>query len=124
VTDLRSTKTRSIVFLNRFYWPDVAATGQMLTDLAEDLAALGWDVTVVTSAGDYRGAGGSLAREETRAGVRILRVRGTHFGRHHMVGRLVDYVSYLTGALARVLLLGRRDVVVAMSDPPSSPASR
>lgn len=110
--------TPSVVFLNRFYWPDVAATGQMLTDLAEDLAAMGWKVTVVTSAVDYRGEGARFAHEETRASVRILRVRGTRFGRHRVVGRLLDYASYLAGAGTRVLLLGRRDLVVAMSDPP------
>jgi hypothetical protein len=27
-----------VVFLNRFYAPDVSATAQLLTDLAEDLA--------------------------------------------------------------------------------------
>lgn len=108
----------SAVFLNRFYWPDVAATGQMLTDLAEDLVAQGWDVTVVTGGGDYGGGRTVLPREEIRAGVRILRVRGTRFGRHRLLGRLLDYVSYLGGATMRVLRLGRRDMVVAMSDPP------
>lgn len=118
MTELRPSRPPSIVFLNRFYWPDVAATGQMLTDLAEDLTALGWDVTVVTSAGDYRGNAGRLPRDETRAGVRIVRITGTRFGRHRLAGRLLDYVSYLGGAMVRVLRLGRRDVVVAMSDPP------
>jgi len=28
-----------IVFFNRSYWPDQAATGQLLTELAEDLVA-------------------------------------------------------------------------------------
>lgn len=122
MTERPPTTAPSAVFLNRFYWPDVAATGQMLTDLAEDLVALGWDVTVVTSTGDYGGGHTALAREETRAGVRILRVRGTRFGRHRMLGRLLDYVSYLSGAMLRVLQLGRRDIVVAMSDPPFSSA--
>ena len=52
------------VFLNRFYWPDVAATGQMLADLAEDLAAAGWDVQVITSEGEYtQSDGGSPTRD-------------------------------------------------------------
>jgi hypothetical protein len=28
-----------ILFLNRSYWPDAEATGQLLTELCEDLAA-------------------------------------------------------------------------------------
>lgn len=110
----------SAVFLNRFYWPDVAATGQMLTDLAEDLVAAGWTVTVVTGAGDYDAATTAtpLPRDEVHNGVRIIRVAGTRFGRHRTMGRLLDYATYFIGALLRVLALPATDFVVAMSDPP------
>jgi hypothetical protein len=38
-----------VTFFNRSYWPDTGATGQLLTELAEDLAAQhGFDVIVVT----------------------------------------------------------------------------
>jgi hypothetical protein len=37
-----------ICFFNRSYWPDQAATGQLLTELAEDLVARhGCEVSVV-----------------------------------------------------------------------------
>jgi glycosyltransferase involved in cell wall biosynthesis len=114
----RALGAPSIVFLNRFYWPDVAATGQMLNDLAEDLAADGWSVTVITSAAAYDGRGTPLPRTEARRGVRIHRVGGTRFGRHGLPGRVLDSASYLGGALLQLLLVGRRDCVVAMSDPP------
>jgi colanic acid biosynthesis glycosyl transferase WcaI len=114
----RAPAAPSIVFLNRFYWPDVAATGQMLNDLAEDLAADGWSVTVITSAAAYDGRRSPLPRQEERHGVRIRRVGGTRFGRHGISGRILDYGTYLGGALLQLLLVGRRDVVVAMSDPP------
>jgi hypothetical protein len=39
----------SALFVNRFYAPDVSATAQLLTDLAEDLAGRGEEVAVVTS---------------------------------------------------------------------------
>jgi hypothetical protein len=36
------------VFFNRSYWPDQAATGQLLTELAQDLVCRhGWTATVV-----------------------------------------------------------------------------
>jgi hypothetical protein len=38
-----------LLFLNRFYAPDVSATAQLLTDLAEELARRGEEVTVITS---------------------------------------------------------------------------
>jgi colanic acid biosynthesis glycosyl transferase WcaI len=118
VSETKETEGPSAVFLNRFYWPDVAATGQMLTDLAEDLAGLGWRVTVITSSGDYRGQQGALPSEEWRNGVRILRSGRARFGRHSVAGRLLDYLSYLTGTFLRLLRVERQDYFVAMSDPP------
>lgn len=106
------------VFLNRFYWPDVAATAQMLTDLAEDLAAAGWAVTVVTSRSGYAARPGALPREETRNGVRILRVGPARPGFRGTLGRAVDQLGFLSRALLRSLRLPRPDVFVAMSDPP------
>lgn len=113
----RSSK-RSILFLNRFYWPDVAATGQMLTDLAEDLAAAGWTVTVVTSLSGYDAARRSAPTEQLHKEVRILRVGGTAFGRQRTIGRLLDYLTYFVGSAVRALQCPRHDVYVALTDPP------
>ena len=106
------------LFLNRFYWPDVAATGQMLADLAEDLVAAGWEVQVVTSQGEYGGTRERRPRAETHRGVRILRVRATSFGQSSLVARLADYLSYLGGACLAALGAPRPDIIVAMTDPP------
>lgn len=107
-----------VTFLNRFYWPDVAATGQMLADLAEDLAADGWQVRVVTSHARYDGDGPPLAPHEVHRGVDITRVRSTRLGRGTTLGRVLDYLSYLVGATLAALGGPRPDLVVAMTDPP------
>jgi glycosyltransferase involved in cell wall biosynthesis len=109
---------RSIVFLNRFYWPDVAATAQMLADLAEDLASAGWSVTVITSRGSYALDRKLLPGREQHNGVDIIRVSGTRFGHARTFGRALDYASYMVGALIQLLLLPRQSLIVAMSDPP------
>jgi glycosyltransferase involved in cell wall biosynthesis len=108
---------RTVVFLNRFYWPDVAATGQMLTDLAEDLARTGWDVRVITS-NSYYAVTGTLPRRETHDGVRITRIAGTHFGRAAIPGRLLDYASYVIGAMIAVAASPRGSIFVGLTDPP------
>ena len=38
-----------VIFVNRFYWPEQPATAQLLTDLAESLAAAGLSVSVITA---------------------------------------------------------------------------
>jgi colanic acid biosynthesis glycosyl transferase WcaI len=107
----------SVVFLNRFAWPDHAATGQLLSDLAEDLAAGGWQVTVLTGRARYDG-GAPLSREERHAGVHYLRVGPAGQRRHGTAGRLAAYAGYLLAAAWRLARLSRPDVVVAMTDPP------
>ena len=107
-----------VVFLNRFYAPDVAATGQMLSDLAEDLAASGWIVSVITSQTTYEAQGESSPRDEIRCGVRVRRVAATGFGRRTMPGRMLDYLSYFALSFTTLLRMPRPQVIVAMSDPP------
>lgn len=108
----------SVVFLNRFYWPDLAATAQQLTDLAEDLAAAGLAVTVVASRSAYDEPDRTLPRRETRNGVRIIRLPTSRFGRARLLGRALDYFTYWVGAWLWLLRGRRADVVVACSDPP------
>jgi glycosyltransferase involved in cell wall biosynthesis len=106
-----------LVVLNQFYWPSIAATAQLLTDLCEAVAARGHEVTVVCGQGDYLG-GERLAGREERNGVRILRVPATGFGKGTLPGRLSDYASFYALASAELMRVPAPDVVMAMSTPP------
>jgi colanic acid biosynthesis glycosyl transferase WcaI len=108
-------KRMPLLFINRFYWPDEPATAQLLTDLAESLAAAGQPVTVITS---HHGRAG-IPREELRHGVRILRVRGTRWGEKNLAGRALDFTGFSLGALVLLARIARQgDTVVVMTDPP------
>ncbi len=48
-------KNMRILFLNQYYIPDVAATGQLLADVAEELAAQGHEAHVICSRRTYCG---------------------------------------------------------------------
>jgi glycosyltransferase involved in cell wall biosynthesis len=89
----------------------------MLTDLAEDLTRIGWDVHVITS-NSYYAVTGALPRRDTHAGVRIIRVASTHFGRATVLGRLMDYASYVVGAVIAVAGSPRGSIFVGLTDPP------
>ncbi len=114
-----------MVFFNRSYYPDYGATGQLLTELCEDLVArFAFEITVV--------AGVPLAaerpvdplhwyapvRREERNGVRILRAWGTSKSPRTISGRASNYLSYFTSAAVAALRIGRPDVVVSLTDPP------
>jgi glycosyltransferase involved in cell wall biosynthesis len=113
-----------ICFFNRSYWPDQAATGQLLTELAEDLVSRhACEVTVVagralnaapgTDQSEWR-----LVTHETRRGVRIERANGTRFRPRRFGGRAANYLSYFVSAIAASFRIGRPDVVVSLTDPP------
>ncbi len=106
-------------FFNRYVYPDHSATSQLLTDLAWHLAGQGAAVTLVGSRQRYDDAGSNLSASEHIRGVDIIRVDGSQFGRNSLGGRLLDYLSYLLGAV-RVLSKQVKpgDTVVLMTDPP------
>jgi colanic acid biosynthesis glycosyl transferase WcaI len=106
-----------VLLLNQFFHPDLAATAQLATDLAEDLVQAGMEVTALATRGAYLGGGRLPARDEHR-GVRIERVRCTSLGKGSIARRLADYGSFYAAAAARCLTRSRFDVVVAMSTPP------
>jgi colanic acid biosynthesis glycosyl transferase WcaI len=108
----------SILFVNQHYWPDFASTGQHLTDLAEHLAASGFDVHVLCSRGRYVAGRVQAPAMEVHNGVTIRRLGGTGFGRARHLGRLIDYAGFY-GQFALRMLFGRRfDLVVTLTTPP------
>jgi glycosyltransferase involved in cell wall biosynthesis len=111
-----------IAFFNRSYYPDTTATGQLLTDLCEDLVRdHGCRVSVVAglpllATAQVRARG--LVSRERHNGVEILRARGTRFSKQRFAGRATNYVTYFLSATLAGLKLDKPDVVVALTDPP------
>src|SRR6188508_2826609 len=93
-----------ILVLNQYYWPGIEATAQLLAQLCEALAA-DYEVTVVT--GHLHGH--DLPAEETRNGVRIVRVRSTTYERSRLHHRAANYGSYLADSVLTALRGGRPD---------------
>jgi glycosyltransferase involved in cell wall biosynthesis len=103
-----------LIFVNRFYWPETPATGQLLTDLAEAMAARGHGVIVVTSA-----ATPTTPRSEVHRGVHIQRLAGTRWAHLSVLGKAVDFATFYAAAVWRVFRIAdRTTIVVAMTDPP------
>jgi colanic acid biosynthesis glycosyl transferase WcaI len=109
----------TLIFLNRYFYPDHSATSQMLSDLTFSLSTNGYDVRVITSRQLYDRAEKLLAPREIIGTVNIERVWTTCFGRHNLIGRAVDYMSFcLLGGWALARHAHHGDVIIAMTDPP------
>ncbi len=119
-------KPLRICFFNRSYYPDFGATGQLLTELAQDLRRdYGCAVAVVagpslleSKAARSRTRGWMAVRKERHNGVAIFRGAGTTFRPHRFAGRAANYVSYFLSACLAGMRIPRPDVVVSLTDPP------
>lgn len=109
-----------ILVLHQHYWPEIAATAQILSDVCEDLAAAGHRVMVVCGQPSYRAAVGPtrLPVREIHRGVEIRRVWSYTPKKRGIPQRLVHYSSYFATSFAAALQAGRPDVCLVMSTPP------
>ena len=107
-----------LLFINRYFYPDISATAQLLTELTEDLAAQGETITVITGKTAYTGGHSVLPEQEIYKGIRITRVGFTRFGRSHTLGRLADYLSFWISAFVNAVRAKHQDCLVVLSDPP------
>jgi len=101
-----------ILLMNQFFWPDSAATSQLLTDLARQLVADGHEIQVVCSGGGYA----PPATDEAPR-VDVFRVATIPF-RRRKVGRVLSYASFYIGAAWKGLTLPRADIVITLTTPP------
>jgi glycosyltransferase involved in cell wall biosynthesis len=112
---------RRLVFVNRFFFPDISATSQMLSDLAFGIAGAttSYEVHVLCSRQLYEDPTHLLPASQLILGVQIHRVRTTRYGRTSLPGRAIDYLSFHAAAAWQLFKLVRRDdVVIAKTDPP------
>jgi colanic acid biosynthesis glycosyl transferase WcaI len=104
-----------VFFVNRFYWPETPATGQLLTDVAEALASDGQHVTVITS----RSGTSNSPQEEIHRDVRIVRIRTPRCAPSSVIGKALAFAAFWSGGTWQLLRLARRgDIIVTLTDPP------
>ena len=114
-------KKRLLIYAH-YYAPDVAATGQILTELAEGLLD-DFDCTVICTVPSYTGR---IAMEYRRhkyfheniGGVKVLRIRVPEFRKSFMLSRLYNIVSYFVSAAWATRQIGSQDIVFSISQPP------
>ncbi len=101
-----------VLLINQFFWPDSAATSQLLTDLARAMAENGHEVYAISADGGY-----AVAADDAPPPVSIHRVRSLPFGRGWL-GRVLSYASFYVSAAWKGLTLPRPDLVLTLTTPP------
>ena len=104
-----------ILLLNQFFWPDSAATSQLLTDVARELADRGHEVHVICAEPGY-----ALEDTSEKPRVELHRVKSMRFVRGP-AARLASYGSFYLASLWKIMRVRRPDVVVTLTTPPLLP---
>jgi glycosyltransferase involved in cell wall biosynthesis len=103
------------LFINQFFPPDPAPTGQLLADVARALIQSGHSVEVVCGRASYEACVGAGDHALELADVR--RVGGAAFGRS-VLSRLVSYARFYSAAMRHAVSGPRHDVILTLTTPP------
>lgn len=109
------------MYTNYFY-PEVATTGQILTELADSLSKY-FQVTVVCAIPCYSG---KISEEYKKKrfhydkfkNINVIRVRVSEYEKGNKLSRIKHILSYLINCIFITLKIGRQNVVFTVSQPP------
>lgn len=107
-----------ILFINQAFYPDLAATAQVLTDAALRLTEEGHEVVVLTGRRGYLPPHLLYPAQEEYRGVKIIRVSPFMFGRGSKIKRILDAFVLNLAFTAKLFQMQKFDRVVAMTTPP------
>lgn len=113
---------KNLLIYAHYYYPDVASTGQILTELAEGLKD-SFHTTVICTVPSYTGRISQHYRKhkyyyENINGVDVLRIRVPEFRKNFALSRIFNILSYFFSAIAATVRVERQDYVFTISQPP------
>ena len=113
---------KSILMYTNYFYPEVATTGQILTELAEGLADT-FDVTVVCEVPSY-----AMPLEdkyktqkyyfEEYKGIKVVRVRVPEVNKQSKLSRVKYILSYFLNCIGATRKIGKFDLVFTVTQPP------
>jgi colanic acid biosynthesis glycosyl transferase WcaI len=107
------------VLVNRFCFPDEAATSRLVSSLAFSLRREGLPMHILASRMDHQRAAHRPPARESIEGVQIHRIWSSRFGRQRLLGRAIDYLTFYLSACCWLLRkLKPGDVCILCTDPP------
>ena len=109
------------VILNQYYVPDVASTGHLLYELAENIASQGAEVSVITCRPSYgpKELWQACPRNEFKNGVKVHRMFTTRYNKDSLLGRVINSVTFLFPlTLFHVLPRHKGEIFLYTTNPP------
>lgn len=114
-------KKKLLIYAHYFY-PDVASTGQILTELCEGMTDT-FDITVICVVPSYSGTIDEKYKtkriyKEEYNGIKIIRVRVPEFQKSNKISRIKNLLAYFFNSLLATLKIEKQDYIYTISQPP------
>lgn len=113
---------KNLLIYAHYYYPDVASTGQILTELAEGLKD-SFHITVICTVPSYTGKISQYYRKhkyyyENINGINVLRIRVPEFRKSFAPSRIYNIAAYFISAISATFRTENQDYVFTISQPP------
>lgn len=108
------------MILSQYFFPELISTGQLLTELAEDLTEKGCSVTVIAGQPTYYERS-QVDMEILHAGIRILRTRNTQWDKNRTLGKIANSATFFIGTLNKMFALSPDAMILVVTNPPFLP---
>ena len=115
-------KRKKILVYAHYFYPDVASTGQILTELCQGLQE-DFDITVICVVPSYDGKVDEKYKkqriyEEKYEDIHVVRVRVPEFDKKNKISRIKNILAYFFNAIYATFKVGKQDLVLSISQPP------
>ena len=110
-----------ILYFNRSFYPDIEATGQLMTDLCEELTKKGHEITVIAGQSYYLNneTKGFFIQRQIYKSIEIIRGIGSTFPKRFLLLRVINLSCYFLNALFGGFLIRKKpDLIIVGTDPP------
>ena len=114
-------KTRDILFLCQFFYPEYISSAQLPFDTVRALKHAGFSVDVLCGYPHEYLDGKDIPVKEDVDGIRIHRLKYIQTGRAGFLGRIINYFSFTFMVLLYLLKTAKYKAVVVYSNPPILP---
>jgi len=113
-----AVKPLSLLVLSPHFYPDLSATGQVLTLLCEELALLGVSVEVLCAPSTIPNEKVDERLVKEHRGIAISRLWGTRLPKERIWARLINQGTFTLSVLFRLLMDRSRRPLLVVSNPP------
>lgn len=109
---------KRLLVMGDYFYPDVASTGQLLTELCLELQN-DYDITVVTSVPLFKQEEYKLLiNHEMLQNINIIRIKTKPFDKQNKISRGIHILEYYHLVKKAIKQIGKQDIIFSISQPP------